>query len=81
MFSPEGPVTTHTSPLLTAKCTSAPLGKVSCRSNRYWLFASPMLRVKSVFSSPVATGMPLRKRTMSMLFSLVSLAPACTPPA
>ena len=51
-----------TSLLLTAKCTSAPLGKrqqrlgglalrARRRSKRYWSMASPMLWVKSVFSS------------------------------
>ena len=34
--------------------------------------ASPMLWVKSVFNSTVATGMPLRNKTRSMQFSLCS---------
>ena len=36
---------------------------------RYWSMASPMLCVKSVFSSAVATGKPFRNKTKSMLFS------------
>ncbi len=83
MAGPSSRVVICTSLLLTAKCTSAPLGNDSSgsaawplgagsRSKRYWSTASPMLWVKSVFSSAVATGMPLRNSTRSMQFSLCS---------
>ncbi len=67
---------------LIAKCTKAPLGKLSrgsalpwpfglgWRSKRYWSTASSTDWVKSVFSSPVPTGTPFRNSTRSRLFSL-----------
>src|ERR1700722_4917312 len=74
-------VVMRTSMLLTAKWTSAPHGKprsgsefwplgFGLRSKRYWSIASRTLWVKSVLSSTVATGRPLRKRTRSSAFSL-----------
>ena len=72
-----------TSRLLTAKCTSAPRGNVNSgsgawplgfgdRSRRYCSIASPILWVKSVFSSTVATGRPFKNSTRSIAFSLCS---------
>ena len=83
MAGPSSLVVMWTSLLLTAKWTSAPLGKDSSgsaawplglgwRSKRYWSIASPTLCVKSVFSSTVATGRPFRNSTRSMQFSLCS---------
>lgn len=78
--APASFVVIRTSLLLTAKCTAAPLGNVSSgsalwplgfgwRSCLYCSTASAIDCVKSVFSSAVATGMPFRKSTRSMLFS------------
>ena len=67
--------------LLTAKWTSAPRGKSSSgsangrpvglgmRSKRYWSTAAFMSCVKSVLISAVATGMPFKNSTRSMMSS------------
>ncbi len=76
VFSPSSRVVIAARSLETAKCTSARCPNDSsgsgrplvsgCRSLRYWLIASSRDWVKSVFSSTVATGSPLTKKTRSM---------------